>query len=164
MTITDQTFNGLAFPVAQVRYNGDSSNWNASIRRDHIVYRARTSYNHQTGGGARGALPAARAALEKLLTDGRDGLAREGDYVAIPGDLNNETYTFTFVPVEILARNAGGLQLSQDAQTFIGLLVHTDIDSTTDVYATNEIWEETRRTFPVDPDQHTAPADVYVIR
>lgn len=161
MSITDQTFDGLAFPVAKVTYNGDSSNWSATIKRDHVTYRARLSYDHKTGGGARGALPAARKVLEKLLTDS-DGLRREGEYVAIPGDHGN-AYTFTFVPVEILNRHATPT-LSADARTFVGLLAHPAID-TTNVFASLETWQETREAFPVDPDEHRDPLQsVYVIR
>lgn len=97
--VTAPTFDGLAFTVATVRYN--AGRYSATIRRDDTVYRARAGYNHATGGGARGARPAALKVFAKLLADNH-GLALEGDYVAIPGDLDRETYTFTFVPKDLL--------------------------------------------------------------
>jgi hypothetical protein len=93
---TNQTFDGLAFPVARVRYTGNG--YSATIHRDtDRSYRARGSYNHAIGGGARGALPVALKAFAKALAD-NDGLAREGDYVAVPGDFSADAYVFTFVP------------------------------------------------------------------
>jgi hypothetical protein len=104
MPITNETFDGLAFPVARVRYTGNG--YSATIYRDRDrTYRARTSYDHAIGGGARGALPAALKAFDKALAD-HNGLSAHGDYVAVPGDLTADLYSFTFVPVEILARNA----------------------------------------------------------
>jgi len=102
MTITNQTFDGLAFPVAKVRYS--SGSWNASIRRDsERTFRARTSYDHATGGGARGALPAALKCLEKALADvDLGGGASVADYLAIPGDLDGGAYAFTFVPASLI--------------------------------------------------------------
>lgn len=94
--VTNFTFDGLAFPVARVRYTGNG--WSATIYHDHDrTYRARASYDHAIGGGARGALPAALKAFSKALAD-NNGLAAEGEYVAVPGDLNADFYTFTFVP------------------------------------------------------------------
>lgn len=95
---TNQTFDGLAFPVARVRYSGDSSRWTASMYRDsERSYRARTSYDHAVGGGARGALPAALKVLAKALADlGMTETA--ADYVAVPGDFSADAYVFTFVP------------------------------------------------------------------
>lgn len=95
-TTTNATFDGLAFPVAKVRYS--NGKYNASIYRDtDRIYRARVSYDHAIGGGARGALPAALKAFQKALADS-NGLASAGDYVAIPGDYDSSLYTFTFVP------------------------------------------------------------------
>jgi hypothetical protein len=100
--ITNHTFDGLAFPVARVRYTGNG--YSATIYRDRDrKYSARTSYDHAIGGGARGALPAALKAFDKALADS-NGLAASGDYVAIPGDLTDQLYSFTFVPRELLAR------------------------------------------------------------
>jgi hypothetical protein len=94
--ISQATFDGLAFPVAKVRYTG--SGYSASIYRDHDrIYRAKTSYDHAIGGGARGALPAAVKAFEKALAD-NNGFEQHGGYVAIPGDFSAGLYTFTFVP------------------------------------------------------------------
>jgi hypothetical protein len=104
MTTTNETFDGLAFPVARVRYTGNG--YSATIYRDRDrKYSARTSYDHAVGGGARGALPAALKAFEKALAD-NNGLAASGDYIAIPGDLTDQLYSFTFVPREILERVA----------------------------------------------------------
>jgi hypothetical protein len=105
-TTTNQTFDGLAFPVARVRYSGDSGRWSASIRRDsERTYRARVSYDQATGGGARGALPAALECLERALADLDLGAGADpSEYVAIPGDLDAGTYTFTFVPAYLLNR------------------------------------------------------------
>lgn len=97
---TTQTFDALAFPVARVRYS--NGRWYATIYRDtDRTYRARTSYDHAVGGGARGARAAALAAFDKALAD-TNGLSAEGAYVAIPGDFDAKTYTFTFVPRELL--------------------------------------------------------------
>jgi hypothetical protein len=94
MTITHSTFASLAFPVTRVRYS--NGKWHAQIFRDSdCTYRARTSYNHAVGGGARGARA---AAFDKALADS-NGLSADGDYVAIPGDMDASTYVFTFVPV-----------------------------------------------------------------
>lgn len=100
MTVSNHTFDGLAFPVARVRYSGDSGNWSASIRRDsERTYRARVSYDYATGGGARGALPAALKCLERALADLDLGTGHDpSDYVAVPGDLDAGAYVFTFVP------------------------------------------------------------------
>jgi hypothetical protein len=101
---TTQTFDGLAFPVARVRYSND--HWNATLRRDsERTYRARTSYDHAIGGGARGARDAALRAMEKALAELDLGAgANVADYAAVPGDFDERTYVFTFVPAEILAR------------------------------------------------------------
>jgi hypothetical protein len=104
-TITNQTFDSLAFPVARVRYWGDGR-WSATLRRDsERTYRARVSCDHATGEGARGALPAALECLERALADIDLGAgATPSEYVAIPGDLDAGTYTFTFVPAYLLNR------------------------------------------------------------
>lgn len=103
MSITNTTFDGLAFPVAKVRYTGNG--YSATIYRDRDrTYRARTSYDHAIGGGARGALPAALKAFAAALAD-NDGLARDGDYVAVPGDFNADFYVFTFVPTHFFNSN-----------------------------------------------------------
>jgi hypothetical protein len=95
-TVTNATFDGLAFPVAKVRYTGNG--YSATIYRDSDrIYRAKTSYDHAIGGGARGALPAAEKAFAKALAD-NNGFEQDGGYVAIPGDLNADFYTFTFIP------------------------------------------------------------------
>jgi hypothetical protein len=100
--ITHETFDGLAFPVARVRYTGNG--YSATIYRDRDrTYRARTSYSHALGGGARGALPAALKAFDKALAD-NNGLAASGDYVAVPGDLTDQLYSFTFVPKHFFDR------------------------------------------------------------
>jgi hypothetical protein len=94
-------FDGLAFPVARVRYTGNG--YSATIYRDRDrTYRARGSYDHAIGGGARGALPTALKAFEKALAD-NNGLASAGDYIAVPGDLTDQLYSFTFVPRDLLA-------------------------------------------------------------
>jgi hypothetical protein len=98
---TSERFDGLAFPVAKVRYTGNG--YSATVYRDRDrTYRAKTSYDPAIGGGARGARPAALKAFAKALAD-NNGLAREGDYVAIPGDFNANFYTFTFVPSHFFA-------------------------------------------------------------
>lgn len=102
MTVSNATFDGLAFPVAKVRYTG--SGYSASVYRDRDrTYRAKASYDHAVGGGARGALPAALKAFAKALAD-TNGLASEGDYVAVPGDFSADFYTFTFVPAHFFDR------------------------------------------------------------
>jgi hypothetical protein len=93
--ITNATFDGLAFLVARVTYSGNGGNYSATIVRDRI-YRARVSYDHAIGGGSRNAVRAAEKAFEKVRAD-LPVFARE-EYVAIPGDLNNGAYVFTFVP------------------------------------------------------------------
>lgn len=100
--ITNETFDGLAFPVARVRYSGPTDTrggrWRASIRRDaDRTFRASAPYDHDTGGGGRGALPAALKALESAL-DAIDPDTTVDDYVAVPGDLSADAYIFTFVP------------------------------------------------------------------
>jgi hypothetical protein len=101
MPITNETFGGLAFPVAKVRYTGNG--YSATIYRDRDrTYRAKTNYDHAVGGGARGALPAALKAFDKALAD-NNGLAASGDYVAVPGDFNADFYVFTFVPKDFFA-------------------------------------------------------------
>jgi hypothetical protein len=99
---TNQTFDGLAFPVARVRYSGPTDTrggrYNASLYRDRDrTYRASVPYGHDIGGGARGALPAALKVLECALVDITSG-ATVADYVAIPGDYSDDAYVFTFVP------------------------------------------------------------------
>ena len=98
---SNATFDGLAFPVAKVRYS--SGSYSASVYRDRErTYRARASYDHAIGGGARGALPAALKAFAKALAD-QNGLSAEGDYIAVPGDFSADLYTFTFVPKRYFA-------------------------------------------------------------
>lgn len=100
---TNATFDGLAFPVAKVRYTGNG--YSATIYRDRDrTYRARVSYDHSIGPGARNAIRAALKAFEKALAD-NDGLSTDGDYVAIPGDLNADFYVFTFVPKHFFDAN-----------------------------------------------------------
>lgn len=100
MTNKTYPFDGLAFPVARVRYS--NGKWSASIYRDRDqTYRARLSYDHAIGAGARGARVAALAAFDKALAD-TNGLAASGDYIAVPGDFDANTYVFTFVPTELL--------------------------------------------------------------
>lgn len=95
--ITQSTFDGLAFPVAKVSYNGDSGNYSATITwdRDH-TFRARVGYDHAIGSGARNAIRAALKAHAKLVAE-FPALASE-EHVAIPGDLDEKYYVFTFVP------------------------------------------------------------------
>jgi hypothetical protein len=94
--VTNATFDGLAFPVARVTYSSNSGNCSATIvRGSDRIYRARVSYDHAIG-GSRNAVRAAEKAFEKVRAD-LPVFARE-EYVAIPGDLNNGAYVFTFVP------------------------------------------------------------------
>jgi hypothetical protein len=100
----DATFAGLAFVTATVTYS--NGHYNATIVRDvDRKYRARVSYDHAINAGARNAIRAARAAFEKALAD-NDGLSMDGDYVAIPGDLDNSKYVFTFVPTRFFDQDS----------------------------------------------------------
>jgi hypothetical protein len=122
-TLSQHTFDGLAFPVARVRYSGDSGRYTATIRRDsYRSYRASAPYDHATGGGARGALPAALKCLEDALADLDLGAGHEpSDYIAVPGDLDAGAYVFTFVPAYFFngheprstARTANGRDLER---------------------------------------------------
>jgi hypothetical protein len=104
--MTIPNFDGLAFPVAKVRYAGPTnsrgSRWVASVYRDRDrTFRATVGYDHALPSGARNALPAALKAFEKARAD-IDADLRE-DYVAIPGDFDADTYIFTFVPKRFFA-------------------------------------------------------------
>lgn len=99
-TIDTARMAGSAFTVAKVRYS--SGSYSATIVRGDDTYRARVSYSHEIGGGARNAVRAAVKAFEKCLAE-HDGLRMDGDYVAVPGDLDNGAYVFTFVPARWFA-------------------------------------------------------------
>lgn len=93
--ITQSTFDGLAFPVAKVRYTG--SGYSATIRWDsEHTFRARVSYDHALSGGATQAIRAALKAHAKMLAEFPTHASEQ--HLAIPGDLDAEHYTFTFVP------------------------------------------------------------------
>lgn len=101
-TIHTATLEGFAFPVAKVRYTGNG--YSATLYRDRDrTYRARVSYDHKIGPGARNAVRAAVAVFDKCLADNEPGLTAEGDYVTVPGDLNADFYVFTFVPKHFFA-------------------------------------------------------------
>jgi hypothetical protein len=100
---TNETFDGLAFPVAKVRLNGATdtrgARYSATVYRDRDrTYRATAPYDHGIGGGARGALPAALKAFERALAENDPPASAIGDYVAVPGDFSQDLYVFTFVP------------------------------------------------------------------
>lgn len=104
MTITQETFDGLAFPIVRVRYAGPTetrgARWIATLRRDNErTYRATVSYDSGKPEGARNAIDAAwecwREARKDLVEPGKNYCL---DYVAIPADLSADSYAFTFVP------------------------------------------------------------------
>lgn len=104
-------FEGLAFPVVKVRYAGPTdtkgSRWIATMRRDNErLFRATASYNHDLPSGADNALAAARVCYALALVDSNAlGPVKRhvDDYVSVPGDLDSDTYVFTFVPAELLS-------------------------------------------------------------
>lgn len=98
--VTNETFDGLAFPVAKVRYTGNGYSATIVWSSEH-TFRARVSYDHRIGPGARNAIRAALAAHAKLTAE-FPALADE-EPVAVPGDLNANWYTFTFVPSRFFA-------------------------------------------------------------
>lgn len=98
MRITDRTFDGLAFPIVRVRYAGPTnyrgSRWIATMRRDNErSYRVVTPYDASLSTGTRNAIVAARACWDKARAD----LGWDGEYIAIPAELDADTYAFTFV-------------------------------------------------------------------
>ena len=104
--ISDETFSGLAFPVAKVRYTGPTnyrgSRWIATIRRDNErTYRVIDPYRSELPSGSVNALDTARACLAKMLADNHSETSAS-DYVAIPAELDADTYAFTFVPTYLL--------------------------------------------------------------
>jgi hypothetical protein len=102
-TTTPSIFDGLAFPVATVRYKGDTSHFNATIVRDRDrTYRARVPYSHEIGPGARNAVRAALAAFEKMAED-NPSILSDGPHYPVPGDMNSDAYVFTFVPARFFA-------------------------------------------------------------
>lgn len=101
-TINHETFRGLAFPVARVRYAGPTdtrgSRYIASMHRDsERTYRATRSYEPGESGGASQAIHAATLCLAKALAENNPGV-EASDYIAIPGDFSADSYVFTFVP------------------------------------------------------------------
>jgi hypothetical protein len=100
-TIANETFKGLAFPVAKVRFNGPTDHrgarYSATIRRDNErTYRTTVSFDYAKNPGEN-ALSAALKCLERAL-EGNGSDSSVDDYVAIPGDLDASAYSFTFVP------------------------------------------------------------------
>lgn len=103
-TITQETFDGLAFPVIRVKYAGPTdtkgARWIASMRRDNErSYRVTVGYDSGEREGAANAIHAARACWEKACDD--LGVPK-GEHVAIPADLSASEYAFTMVPEYIL--------------------------------------------------------------
>lgn len=93
-------FDGLAFPVAKVTYGGRG--YSATIRwGTEETFRARASYDHAIGPGARNAVRAALKAHEKLIAE--HPALEDEQHVAVPGDLDANTYTFTFIPERFLS-------------------------------------------------------------
>ena len=102
--ITQETFDGLAFPIVRVRYSGPTdtrgARWYATLRRDNErTYRVNVGYDDGRPEGARNAIEAARACWEKATAD--LGVP-SGEHVAIPSDLSESEYAFTMVPADIL--------------------------------------------------------------
>lgn len=100
-------FEGLAFPVVKVRYAGPTdtkgSRWIATLRRSRDeVTRVTAGYHSELPAGADNAYVAARECFAKHLASW-DSDNDASDYVAVPGDLDPDTYVFTFVPAELLA-------------------------------------------------------------
>src|SRR5262245_23483276 len=103
--ITNETFEQLVFPVAKVRYAGPTNTrggrYVASIYRDsERTYRATVGFDHADSPSTN-ARAAALACLTKSLADNNPD-ASVADYVAVPGNLSADSYTFTFVPADIL--------------------------------------------------------------
>lgn len=100
-------FEGLAFPVVKVRYAGPTntkgSRWIATLRRSRTeVIRVTASYDYSLPTGQENALVAAKECYAKALASYDSGNDVR-DYVAVPGDLNPDTYVFTFVPAELMS-------------------------------------------------------------
>ena len=101
--VSNETFKGLAFPVARVRYAGPTnyrgSRWIASIRRDNErTYRSQVSYRSELPSGSQNAIRAALTCLATMLADNPGLETSANDYVAAPGELSADEYVFTFVP------------------------------------------------------------------
>jgi hypothetical protein len=107
--INTETFAGLAFTTAKVRYagptNARSSRWIATITRGQDTTRVIEPYDSASAGGARNALPTAQACFEKVRK-AIDEPTYPHEWIAIPGELDADTYAFTFVPAEYLNREA----------------------------------------------------------
>lgn len=103
-TVTQQTFDGLAFPIVRVRYAGPTntrgSRWIATLRRDEErTYRVTRGYDYAAPMGSGGALAAALECWDKARADLN---AWSDEHVAIPADLDAGSYAFTFVPKAML--------------------------------------------------------------
>lgn len=99
MTVTSDSFPGLAFPVVKVRFVGATdikgARWVATCQDTRVI----RSYNHDKPSGADNA----RATAEACFAKRRAGYGNDEPYVAIPGDLSSNEYVFTFVPAELLS-------------------------------------------------------------
>lgn len=102
--ITQETFDGLAFPVIRVKYDGPTdyrpSRWIATLRRDNDrSYRVSQSYDDGAPEGARNAIGAAMACWERARAD--LGVPQD-EHLAVPGALDANTYAFLMVPRDLL--------------------------------------------------------------
>jgi hypothetical protein len=115
--ISQETFRGLAFPVARTRYAGPTntrgSRYVASIRRDNErTYRATVHYDAALSPSENALAAALKCFQAALIGNYHDYQSVEleppsaRDYVAVPGDLDANGYSFTFVPLYIFNREA----------------------------------------------------------
>jgi hypothetical protein len=106
MKISQNTFDGLAFPVARVRYAGPTevrgSRFNATMKRGEDSYRIARSYRYDEPQGAGQAVHAARLCLANYLEE-NDRDETVADYVAVPGEYDVDTYVFVFVPARFFS-------------------------------------------------------------
>jgi hypothetical protein len=100
-----QAFRPFAFPVAKVTYSGNAARYYASMYRDtDRTYRAQHAYEYGESSDGSQAIHAATLCLAKSLADSSSDM-KVSDYVAVPGDLNADSYVFTFVPAYFFDRS-----------------------------------------------------------
>ncbi len=98
-TINQETFDALAFPVIRVKRAGATdyrgTRWIATCRRDNErKYRVVCAAED----GSRGPFSATAAALKCWKAVCADNGSWNHQHIAVPGDLDADSYAFTMVP------------------------------------------------------------------
>ena len=94
--IDQRTLNGLAFPTASVHYNGTTSSYVATVKRDGQRFTGRAPYDYVDRNVSREA--AVWAAMDKATAEPLD----RASHCIVWGDLDVSGYVAVIVPNDLI--------------------------------------------------------------